>query len=85
MNVAVVALAPTLTDVGSASDVLLSESATERPPLPAAWVNVTVQVVLPPDVIVDGAHCRAETAIVGVTVIDAVAELARRVAVTVAV
>jgi hypothetical protein len=34
---------------------------------------------------VAGAHCRAETAIPGVTVMDAVAELAKSVAVTVAV
>ena len=80
---AVVALAATVTEVGSAKTVLLSESATVAPFAEAACDNVTVQVKLPPDVIVAGAHCRAETAICGVIVTIVVVTLPFSDAVTV--
>ena len=45
LKLAVVAPAATLTEVGVVSTVLLSESATLAPPLGAALVRVTVQVL----------------------------------------
>ena len=73
---AVVALAATVTEVGSVKTVLLSESATVAPFAEAACDNVTVQVELAPETTVAGAHCTDETAICGgVTVMEVVIEL----------
>jgi hypothetical protein len=45
LNVAVVAPAVTVTDVGTVSEVLLVASVTLDPPARAIWVSVTVQVL----------------------------------------
>ena len=83
VNVAVVALAATLTEAGSVSAALLPDRPAEAPPLGAAWDNVTMQVELAPETTVDGAHCKAETAICGVIVTVVVVELPFSAAVTV--
>jgi hypothetical protein len=82
---AVAAPAPTLTEDGTLSAELLSESATETPPVGAALDNVTAQLEVAPDAIVVGEHCSDETFTLagGVTVIDAVLELPFSEAVTV--
>ena len=74
VKVAVVEPAATFTEAGTVSDELLEDSVTAEPPDGAACDNITVQVELPPDVIVDGVHCRADTVITGVTDTEAVAE-----------
>ncbi len=48
LNVAVVAPAATVTEVGTVSKVLLLPSVTATPPVGAAWLIVTVQVDLAP-------------------------------------
>jgi hypothetical protein len=79
----VVEPAATFTEAGTVSTRLLAESVTAEPLVGAACDKVTVQFVPPPDVIVDGVHCRADTVSTGVTDTDAVAELPFSVAVTV--
>ena len=54
---------------------MFEESATVDPPVGAACVKVAVQLDVPPEVTVVGAHCRLVTVIDGVTVTDAVPEL----------
>ena len=49
--------------------------ATAAPPDAAAWDKVTVQVEVPPEVTVAGAHCTLLTFVNGVTVTDVVDEL----------
>ena len=73
-NVPVVAPAATVTEDCSVSAALLSEMETVEPPEGAACDNVTVQLVLPPELIVEGVHCRLVTVICGATVTDAVVE-----------
>ncbi len=75
MNVAVVAPLATVTEAGSDRAALLSESVTAVPPDAAACDKVTVQVEVPPDVTVAGAHCTPLTFVTGVTVTDAVDEV----------
>jgi hypothetical protein len=85
MKLAVVELAATLAEYGIWSDVLSSDIFTNEPPDGAAFDNITLQVVLPPDATVDGVHCSAVTVTVatGVTVTDAVAEVPFNVAVSI--
>jgi hypothetical protein len=45
LKVAIVASAATATDAGTVSKVLLLASVTLEPPVGAAWVSVTVQVL----------------------------------------
>src|SRR6267142_2672974 len=61
LNVAVVAAAATVTDAGTVSDVLVSESVTNAPPAGAAPVSVTVQVELLEGFNEAGAHDKEET------------------------
>jgi hypothetical protein len=74
----------TVTDAGTGSAALFEERPTEAPPDRAADVNVTVQVVIAPDVTELGEQDRPETAGGGVTSTGEVA-LPFRVAVTVTV
>jgi hypothetical protein len=86
VKLAVVAPAAIVTEAGIVSAVLLpSESVTVEPPVGAACDSVTVQVELPPELMVVGAHCNVVTVTVtvGVTVTAAVAELPLSDAVTV--
>jgi len=78
-----VAPAATVIEAGIVSAVLLSESATARPPVGAAALSVTVQEVVPPAVIVVGAQERVLGTGSGVTVTEAVLEVPLPVAVTV--
>jgi hypothetical protein len=60
VKLAVAAPATTATEAGTASAELLSETATEAPPLGAAPESVTVQIEVPPEVTVAGEHDTAE-------------------------
>jgi hypothetical protein len=75
-NVAVLEPAATVTDAGTVSVVLLTESASDKPPLGAAAERVTVQLELAPETMLDGEHCTPEIVVPGVvTVTAALAEL----------
>jgi hypothetical protein len=77
--------AATVTEAGTVSAALLSETATEVLAVGAAD-NVTVQVDVAPDAIEEGEHCSDDTVIAGdVIVTEAVCELPFNEAVTVAV
>jgi hypothetical protein len=77
--------AATVTEAGTVSTALLSETATEVLAVGAAD-NVTLQVEVAPDAIEVGEHCSDETVIAGgVIVTEAVCELPFSEAVTVAV
>jgi len=61
-----------LIDKGTVTAVLLSERLTTTPPVGAAPVSATVQVLATPPITVAGAHWRDESATAGaVTVKDA--------------
>jgi len=83
VKLAVVEPAATVTEAGTGSAVLLDETATPEPPVGATCDNVIVQVVLPPEVIVAGVHCKVVTVTGGVTVTAEVAEVLFSDAVTV--
>ena len=85
MNVAVVAAAATVTDAGTVRVALVLVRVTLAPPVGAAWVNVTVQVLeaLGPRLV--GLQTREETRTGAARLIVAFAELLLYVAVTVAV
>ena len=83
VKLAVVEPAATVTEAGTGSAVLLDETATLEPAVGATCDNVIVQVVLPPEVIVAGVHCKVVTVTGGLTVTDEVAELLFSAAVTV--
>jgi hypothetical protein len=83
VKLAVVEPAATVTEAGTGRAVLLDETATLEPPVGATCDNVIVQVVLPPEVIVAGVHCKVVTVICGVTVTGEVAEAPFSDAVTV--
>ena len=53
--------AATVTETGTVSAELLSETVTIEPPEGAAPESVTVQVDVPPEATVVGEHCSAET------------------------
>ena len=85
VNVADVAPAGTVSEAGTGSAVvLLAASVTAPPPVGAAWLSVTVQVVATPEVMLVGAHASDDAPATGVTVTVAVV-LPPRVAVTVTV
>ena len=82
VNVAVVLPIPTVTDVGTVSAAALSERVTVAPPV---FDTVTVQVELPPDPRLAGAHVSELTTVAVASVIVAVAVLPFSAAVMVAV
>ncbi len=84
LNVAVVAPAATVTDVGTVSEALLLPSVTLDPAVGAVWVSVTVHVLtaLCPRLV--GLQATPETNTGATRLIAAVFELLPRVAVTVA-
>jgi hypothetical protein len=82
VNVAVVLPATTVTDVDTVSAAALSERVTVAPPV---FDTVTVQVELPPDPRLAGAHASALSTTGATSEIVAVCELPFSVAVMVAV
>ena len=86
-KVAVVAPAVTITDAGTVSFELLSETATTEPPDGAAPESATVQVPVALGASVEGEHCRLDMVITvgGVTVTEAVVEAPFRELVTITV
>ena len=82
VNVAVVLPAPTVTDAGTVNAAALLDSVTVAPPV---FDTVTVQVELPPDPRLAGAHVSALTTVAVASVMVAVAVLPFSVAVMVAV
>ena len=84
LKVALVDPAPTVTDAGTVSEVLLLASVTLDPPAGAAWVRVTVQVLtaLCPRLV--GVQPNVETTTGATRLIEAVWELVPSEAVTVA-
>jgi hypothetical protein len=85
VNVVLVVVAGTVTEAGTVSATLLDPNVTLSPPVGAALVSVTVQVVFDPDTMLAGLHDTADTAAGGVTVTVVVFEAPPPVAVTVAV
>jgi hypothetical protein len=85
VNVVLIAAAGTVTGLDTVSAALLDDNATLVPPVGAALVSVTVQVVFDPDTMLAGLHDNVDTAGGGVTVTVAVAEPPPAVAVIVAV
>jgi hypothetical protein len=83
LNVAVVDPAGAVTDVGTVNAVFVLASATVAPPAGAAWLSVTVQLLVPLGPRVVGAHTKAVTCR-GVNVIVTLCEPPPSVAVTVA-
>ena len=85
-KVAVLAPAATLTGVATVSAAMLEERATADPPMGAALERVTVQVLTAPDARRVGRQASEVTLTTGaVRLIEAVAEVALRAAVTTAV
>jgi hypothetical protein len=84
LNVAVVAAAATVTDAGTVKAALLSEIAIAAPPVGAALLSVTVQVLEAFGPRLVGLHASEETTTDGDRVMVAVAELPLYVAVTIA-
>ena len=70
-----VAPAITLTDAGTVSAELLSETLAVTPPVGAALFRPNVQAAMPPDCRVDGAHCREVSRTGATTVTEVVLEL----------
>ena len=62
VNVVLVVVAGTVTEGGTVSATLLEPSVTLKPPVSAALVNVTVQVVFDPDTMPAGLHDTVDTA-----------------------
>ena len=86
VNVVLIVVAGTVTEGGTVSAELLDPNVTIRPPVGAALVSVTVQVLFDPDTMLAGLHDTADTAGGGgVTVTVVVLEAPPAVAVTVAV
>ena len=67
VKLAVVAPAATVTDAGTVSAALLSETVTLEPPAGAAAERLTVQFDLAPEARAAGVHCREETETVELT------------------
>ena len=74
-NVAEVAAAATVTDAGTVRAELVFDKATPAPPLGAAWVKVTVQVLEELDPRLVGLHASEETSTDATRLTLAVAEL----------
>lgn len=86
MKLAVVAVAGTVTEAGSVRTLGIAPAmATEAPPVGAALVNVTVQLVLALEASVGAAHCKEEISGGATREMDALLEEPLREAVTVAV
>ena len=85
VNVAAVALAATVTDDGTVSSELLSDTVTAVPPEGAALDSVTVHVLFPAEVRLVGVQLSEVSDNGGTRPIDAVFETLPKVAVTVAV
>ena len=62
VKVVLVVVAGTVTDAGTVSAVLFDPNVTLSPPVGAALVNVTVQVVFDPETMLAGLHDTADTA-----------------------
>ena len=84
LKVAVVAPAATVTDAGTVSKVLLLASVTLAPPVGAAWLKVTVQVLAALGARLAGLQATPDTSTGASRLMVAVFELLPRVAVTVA-
>jgi hypothetical protein len=84
LKVALVAPAATVTDVGTVSRVLLLARVTTKPPVGAAWVSVTVQVLTALWPRLAGLQATAETCMGATRLKVAVWEAPFRVAVTMA-
>ena len=84
MKVAVVAAAATVTEAGTVSVALLSESVTAVPPMGAALERVMVQVLVPLEFRLVGEQAREERVTGATRLMVAVLETPLRVAVTVA-
>jgi hypothetical protein len=82
VKVTVVELAATVTDDGTVSHELLSETATASPPEEAALVRVTVHVEAAPAATVAGLQASAERAAGATSDSEALAEVPLRVAVS---
>jgi hypothetical protein len=82
---AVAAPAAMLTEAGAVSSGLLDEMVTVRPPVGAAALAVTVQVLMAPEVSEAGAQASEVTVTSGARLMEAVLELALYPAVTTAV
>jgi hypothetical protein len=65
VKLAAVDPAATVTETGTVSAELLSETVTTEPPDGAAPESVTVQIDVPPEATVVGEHCSAETVGIG--------------------
>jgi hypothetical protein len=63
VNFAVVAVAATVTEAGLVSGALLSESFTAVPPVGAAFVKATVQVLEAPELSVVGVQTNEESVV----------------------
>ena len=85
VNVVLVVVAGTVTEAGTVSAALLEPKVTLSPPVGAALVSVTVQVVFVPDTMLAGLHDTADTDAGGVTVTVVVLEAPPPMAVTVAI
>ncbi|NWF84226.1 MAG: hypothetical protein HXY18_10390 [Bryobacteraceae bacterium] len=85
VNVALEAPAATVTEAGTDSSELLSDTDTVTPPVGAAPLRVTVQVLLAPEESVVGAQASVETDSGTISAMEAVWELPFSVAVTTAV
>jgi len=75
LKVAEVAAAATVTDVGTVRVELLFVSVTLAPPLGAAWVRVTVQVLDAFGPRLVGLQTREETLVAGATLTTVLAEV----------
>jgi hypothetical protein len=84
LNVAEVAAAVTVTEAGTVNTVLLLFSVTTAPPLGAAFVRLTVQVLDPFAPRLLGLHVKEDTDTAAVRLTVVLAELLLYVAVTVA-
>jgi hypothetical protein len=72
MNVAVLLPTATATDVGVVKSAVLSDNVTESPPVGAALLNVTVQLLLAPEFKDAGAQTNAVTFTSGARLREAV-------------
>jgi hypothetical protein len=84
LKVVEVDAAGTLTEAGVVSRALLSESEMTVPPVGAAELKVTVQVLAAPEARVVGLHASEERLTEAVRLMEAVLDTPLRVAVTVA-